>query len=144
MHKDKIKHLVMRYLLSIFLTVTGITYCVAACANPPCPQRANRLEDFAVCMRPYPNGMGQQLIGYCAAGMDYHTARVMNSMNYSSTIPPQVYPVVSAVSLISNMAVAMAYVKTNPWGYPSYTYIYPYYYLYHPFPYAYIGIGIGP
>lgn len=129
-------------LTSVFLLTLLASF--SALANPPCPQSANRLEDFAVCMRPFPNGRGQYLVNTSSGGIDNHTAQLMNSMNYTTTVAPQVYPAVSAVSLMSNMAVAMAYVKRHPWGYPYYGSFYPFSYMYGAYPSAYIRVGIGP
>jgi len=87
-------------------------------ATPPCPERANRLEDFAYCMRPFPNGRGQVLIKNTSGQMDEHTAALMASMDREVTAP-QVYPSIpSAVSFASNMMTA-AIVATrwhSPYG----------------------------
>lgn len=88
--------------------------CSVVYANPPCPQRADRLEDFAVCMRPFANGRGQVLAGYAEGAMDYHTAALMNSM-HRSVSSPQVMPTIPmAASFASNMAVAIT--ATHRWG----------------------------
>lgn len=134
----------MRHAILISVFLSALLASFSALANPPCPESASRLEDFAVCMRPFSNGRGQYLVSYSAGGIDNHTTQLMNSMHYTTTVAPQVYPAVSAVSLLSNMAVAMAYVKRHPWGYPYYGSLYPFYYMYNPYPSAYVRIGVGP
>jgi hypothetical protein len=136
----------MQNIISISLIVLALLVSFSALANPPCPQSANRLEDFALCMRPFPNGRGQYLVSYSSGGMDNHTAQLMNSLNYTPLVAPHVYPAVSAVSFMSNMAVAMAYVKKHPWDYPYYGSFYPFYpfYMFRAYPYAYVGVGVGP
>jgi hypothetical protein len=106
----------------------------AALANPPCPQVADRLEDFAVCMRPFANGRGQVLVGsYYSSGMDHHTAGLMNSM-HRTVSAPQVYPTTPpAVSLMSNMAVMATATYRMP---------YPYNYWMLGNPYMWMGTGM--
>lgn len=84
-------------------------------ANPPqCPQNADRLEDFASCMRPYPNGRGQVLVGSYSGNMDHHTAALMNSMHRSVSAPQVVPPVPAAISFASTMATAAIATYRNP------------------------------
>ena len=110
----------------------AMTFAAAsAIANPPCPQSADRLEEFAVCMKPYPNGRGQVLVGYAPGAMDNHTAALMNSMNTVSM--PQVHPSVpSAITFTSNMILAATIGAKYPynWGLGFY-------------PGMYWGIGMG-
>ncbi len=104
----------------------------SASANPPCPTTADRLEEFASCMKPYPNGRGQVLVGYASGGMDHHTAALMNSM-HRTVSSPQVYPTIpSAVSFASNMVMA-ATIGAK----------YPYYGGWGFYPGMYWGMGMG-
>ena len=117
----------MRFLTSIIIIFTVFFTAAQVMANPPCPRSANSLEEFAVCMRPMPNGSGQVLVGYSSSAPDYHHAALMRSMN-NYVAAPHVYPTVSATSVLSNMAVGMgyAYRYRNKRGYyPMYPY-YPY------------------
>jgi hypothetical protein len=91
--------------ITIFIVISGV-YAGLALAQAPCPDRANRLEDFAYCMRPFPNGKGQVLIRSAAGGgMDHHTAALMSSMQRTVSMP-QTYPVATAVEQTSNLVMA--------------------------------------
>jgi hypothetical protein len=115
------------------LLILAMTLAAAsAIANPPCPQSADRLEDFAVCMKPYPNGRGQVLVGYAAGGMDNHTAALMNSMHRTVSMPQVIPTVPAAVSLMSNMAIAATA-----------TYRWPNNYWMWGNPYLWMGMGMG-
>jgi len=87
------------------IAVISACYAGFAMAQSPCPQRASRLEDFAVCMRPFPNGKGQVLIRSGSGDMDQHTAALMSSMQRTVSMP-QTYPVATAVEMTSNMVMA--------------------------------------
>lgn len=117
-------------LLTALLLVTGSVF-----ANPPCPEAANRLEDFAYCMKPYANGRGQVLAGsYSSSGMDHHAAALMNSMHRTVSMQ-QVYPTTpAAVSLMSNLAIAATATYRMP---------YPYNYWMFGNPYMWMGTGTG-
>lgn len=111
----------MKRAVFIGFITASMLFAAAALANPPCPRAADRLEDFAYCMQPYPNGKGQVLVGgYASSGIDHHTAALMNSMQNTYYVAPHVNPVIPAVSFASNMAVAVG--AAYKWGYNPYLY----------------------
>lgn len=103
-----------RLVFTGFLLIAAL-FAMPLFANPPCPSTADDLNSFAACMRPYPNGRGQVLVGsYSAGGMDHHTAGLMNSM-HQTVSAPQVMPTIpAAISFASTMAVGAMATYRNP------------------------------